>query len=306
VEATGTVEPAVRVFPASLVMGRVAEIGARAGEQVRRGDLLVRLDDRALAAALAEARATVQATEARVEQTRRQYERMERLQARGSATSKEYEDARASWQVQNALLEQAGAQVTAAQVNLGYTRITSPMDGWVAERQVEKGDMVSPGHTLYTLEDLSLVKVLVDVPQQQAAGFSPGDEVAIKLDGQTEEIAAGIARILPAGDAATRTFRMEILVDNSRGDLRSGMFARARFRQGERQVLLVAHGDLIQRGALNGVFVVDPGQVVRLRWLRLGDVHENGHEVLAGLAPGERFVAAPPPELADGMAVSPE
>ena len=84
------------------------------------------------------------------------------------------------------------------------------------------------------------------------------------------------------------------------------MFARARFRQGERQVLLVPHGALIQRDALSGVFVVDAGNAARLRWLRLGVSHENGREVLAGLVSGERFVAVPPPGLVDGMAVSPE
>ena len=303
-EGTGTVEPRARISPGTRVMGRVARVEAQAGEQVHRGDLLVALDDRDLKAAEVAAQAGVKVAEAQAEQARLQHERMERLHTRGSATAKEREDAQAAWSVQQALLEQVMARAAVARVNLGHARIHSPVDGWVAARSVEVGDMVAPGQILFTLEDLAQVKVMVDIPERQARLLAAGHEAVITVDGLQREIVAAITRVLPAGHAASRTFQVEILLDNPAGELRSGMFARARFAVDRRDALVVSDGDLVRRGALSGVFVVGGDEIARLRWLRLGQAMDGGHEVLAGLATGERYVTLPPAGLVDGTPVS--
>ncbi len=303
-EGTGTVEPLARISPGSRIMGRVAMVATEAGEQVKRGDLLVALDDRDLQATAAAAQAGVKVAEARAQQARLQYERMERLHSRGSATTKEREDAEAAWNIQSAQLEQVRAGVTVARVNLDHARIFSSVDGWVAARMVEVGDMVAPGQILFTLEDLAQVKVVVDIPEKQALRLATGHEAVVIVDGLQREITAAITRVLPAGNAATRTFQVEILLDNPQGALRSGMFVRARFAVDRREVLMVKTGDLVHRGALAGVYVVDADGVARLRWLRLGQSTAGGSEVLAGLQTGERYVTSPPAGLADGTPVS--
>jgi multidrug efflux pump subunit AcrA (membrane-fusion protein) len=117
------------------------------------------------------------------------------------------------------------------------------------------------------------------------------------------ERAAVVDRVAPAGDPTSRTFQVELILDNTDGRLRSGMFARAIFARGSRPALMVPAAALIRRGGLTGVYVVDGDGRARLRWLGLGRPQGDAVEALSGLTPGEAVVLGPPLGLADGVPV---
>ncbi len=302
-EATGSVEPWVRVSPGTKILGRVAAVAAREGDRVARGDLLVRLEDRDLKAAVDQARAAVGRAEAGLENARSQDARMEALHARGSVTDKMREDAATAGQVAEAALSEARAALAGAEATLAYTVIRAPRDGVVVERRVEPGDMATPGAPLLTLEDLSRVKVQVQVPEAAVMGLAPGAPATVRVDALEADFPAKVDRVWPAGDPASRTFRVELVLDNVESRLRSGLFVRARFPRGSRPALLVPAAALWQRGGLTGAYVLDGEGVARLRWVEPGRAHGEEVEILSGLAAGEVVVVDPPPALADGVPV---
>jgi multidrug efflux pump subunit AcrA (membrane-fusion protein) len=113
---------------------------------------------------------------------------------------------------------------------------------------------------------------------------------------------ATIAEILPSSNPATRTVTVRVVLDNPGGALRTGMFARLRFPGDGPASAVVPATAIVRRGPLTGVFVVDGG-VARLRWITLGHTQDGRVEAQTGLEAGERIVAAPPAELADGRRI---
>ncbi len=306
VRATASVEPSRRVMPGTKILGRVDAVPVSEGQAVKAGQLLAAIESRDLEAAVRQAQAGVDAAQAQLENARAQHERMVALQARGSATTKNLEDATAGFRMAEAGVEQAQANLAAARVTLGYARVVSPIDGWLVAKQIEVGDMVSPGRPLFTVEDLDPVKVVAEVPEAEVTGLAPGDPATVEVTAAGFRQTGSIARIMPAGDAHSRTFRCEIDLPNPEGRLKSGMFARVAFERSAaasvREALLVPAGALVQRGQLEGVYVVEDGHA-RLRWIRTGARQEGEVEVLSGLAPGDHYVVEPPAGLADGAPV---
>ncbi len=306
VRVTAAIEPSRRVMPGSKILGRVDAVPVSEGQRVEAGQLLARLESRDLEAAVDQTRAAVASAQAQLVNARAQHERMVELQGRGSATTKNLEDATAGFQMAEAGVDQARANLAAARVNLSYARVVSPLDGWLVAKQIEEGDMVSPGRPLFTVEDLDPVKVVAEVPETEISGLAPGDPAVVEVTAVGFRQAGEISRIVPAGDARSRTFRCEIVLANPQGVLKSGMFARVAFQPASatsaREALLVPAGAIVRRGQLEGLYVVEDAHA-RLRWVRTGARGDGEVEVLSGLSPGDRYVVEPPAGLADGVAV---
>ena len=120
-----------------------------------------------------------------------------------------------------------------------------------------------------------------------------GHEVPVAIDALDNAALEGkVVQIVPAADPASRTFLVKIeLPTDTR--LRSGLFGRAQFSRGERKALLIPRSAVVERGQLQGIFVLDQNQVASLRYISLGKTSGSGIEVLAGLQDGERVVAKP-------------
>ncbi len=295
--ATGSLEPLRRVSPGTKILGRLESVPVSEGQRVAKGALLAKLESRDLEAAVRQAEAAVRMAEANVENARAQRDRMSDLHGRGSVTDKNLEDATAGFRVAEAALDQAKANLAAAEVMLSYAAIRSPVAGWLVEKRVEAGDMAAPGAPLFTIEDLSRVKADVQVPEADVTGLAEGDPARVEI--LDREYDATVDRIAPSGDPASRTFSVKLMLDNADGVLKSGMFARVSFARGEREALRVPEAALVVRGQLEGLFIAGDGQA-RLRWVKTGRRDGGRVEILSGLEAGERYLAAPPSGLADG------
>lgn len=300
--ATATIEPIRRASPATVLMGRVDKILRREGDRVRAGETLALIDSRDVAARQGQADAGLAAARAAEANARAMRERMERLVERQAASRKMLEDAVLGHEAAVAQLQAAERGLEAAKVFTGYARVTAPFDGVVTARLVEAGDLAAPGRPLFVVEDTTRVKVEATVPETAAASLAQGGPAEIEA-GETRKEAA-IETILPAADPRTRTVTVRVVVDNADGALRSGMFARVTFGAQDRAAIAVPENALVRRGPLAGVFVVDDGEVARLRWLSLGPARDGRVEVLAGLAEGERYVASLPAGFEDGRRVT--
>jgi RND family efflux transporter MFP subunit len=230
---------------------------------------------------------------------------MQDLHARGSVTDKSLEDATARHRVAGAALAQERATLAASEVDLADTEISAPFTGWVVARLVEPGDIATPGTALFHIEDLSRIKVALAVPESEVVGVQVGDPLRVRVDVLERDWDGEVHKVLPAGDRSTRTYEVQLVLDNVEGLLKSGMSARASFHRGEQEALHVPLSAVVDRGQLRGVFVVGDDGRARLRWIRLGRADGARVDVLSGLSPGERYVVVPPPSLADGARVEP-
>jgi RND family efflux transporter MFP subunit len=306
-EVAGTVNAAQTSSLASQMMGTIIEIRVREGDRVQRGQVLAVIDDsqpraaidRALAAdnAVQQQVAAAESDLALAESTLKRYQA---LYERKSVSPQEYDEVKARQQSalsrrDMARAEQAQAKAGMAQARtlLDYARIRAPFDGVVTEKRVDPGTLASPGLPIFTIEDVSRYRLDATINESDLRYLHKGQQVPVKIDALADaELAGHIAQIVPAADPASRSFvvKIELPADTR---LRSGLFGRAQFSRGERKSLLIPRSAVMDRGQLQGIFVLDQNKVAGLRYITLGKPSGDRVEVLAGLRSGEQLVAKP-------------
>lgn len=209
----GKTAPARIVNLAAETDGRVEYIGAERGASLEKGDVIVRLDERDRSARLAQAEATVRQREV-------EYEGRSRLQTESYVSEAQLQEA-------IALLETAKAELTRARLDLAYMTISAPFAGALQARSVEVGDFVSRGDPVATFVDNRTIIVSANLSEFDARFVDVGKEAAAVL-ATGETVRGRIRYVAPVADEATRTFEVELEVDNRDGGLRAGGTAELR------------------------------------------------------------------------------
>jgi multidrug efflux pump subunit AcrA (membrane-fusion protein) len=196
-----------------------------------------------------------------------------------------------------AKMDQAKADVIRAQIYVGYGRITSPINGVVVSKQAEIGLLAAPGVPLMTLEDNFRYRLEVSVEDSMLKQIRLGTPSQISIDAiGPQEFSRRVTEIVPASDPGSRSSTVKIDLSDvketsgSQAVLRSGLYGRARFPIGQKQILAVPLKAILQRGQLVSVFVVDSSQVVHLRLIKAGKRYGDLLEVLSGLNDGDRVI----------------
>lgn len=286
-----TVEAARKAEVSTRISGRITGMRADVGSRVRSGQLLVTLDAGDVDAAIARA-------EAAQRQARRTFGRLESLEGDGAATAQELDEARAA-------LEMAEAALQEAMTQRRYAVLTAPFSGWVTSRLADPGDMAFPGRPILELIAEGGLKVIADVPAELGARLTPGDAVTVWEPASERRFEARIARIAPAVQTEARLLRLEAdleLVPISASLPLPGAYVRLELGGAAAGTLWIPADALVRRGQLTGVWLAE-GTVLRLRWIRPGQLRPGAVEVLAGLEGTELVVRRPPADLTDGIAV---
>jgi multidrug efflux system membrane fusion protein len=191
-----------------------------------------------------------------------------------------------------ARMEQVKADISNAQVYVGYGRILSPMDGIVTSRQAEVGLLAAPGVPLLTLEDNSRYRLEVSVEDSMLGRVRPAMPVRVVIDALgPREFSSRVTEIVPVSDPGSRSSTVKIDLFNELGKvLRSGLFGKARFPVGQKQVLKVPQRAIMQRGQLVSVFVVDSSSILQLRLIKTGKPYGDQIEIISGINNGDRIV----------------
>lgn len=306
-EAVGTVRAAQTTDLASQITGNIVEIRVQEGDRVHRGQVLAVIDDSAARAAVdrstaADLAAQQQVVEAGAELTlaestlkRNEYLYEQRIVSQQvfdeSKTRQETELARRD--IAKAGQTQAHAALNEAATLLGYTRIRAPFNGVVTRKKVDSGTLASPGMPILTVEDTRCYRLEVAVNENDVRYARIGERVPIVIEALGGGAVKGkVVQIIPAADPASRAFMVKIELPTD-ARLRSGVFGRTEFSRGQRQGLLIPRSAVVERGQLQGVFVLDQDKVANLRYVTLGKFYGSEIEVLSGLQRGERFVANP-------------
>lgn len=301
VAATASVEPETRVHVSTRMMGWVSELHVREGDIVAKGQRLLTIDDKDMRAKRTQVEAGIREAEAVVANAEAMAARFENLYAAKAVSKSQYDDVMTGLERARAGLAQAQAARAEVNVHLEYLDIRSPAAGMITRRMVEVGDMAAPGQPLLFVDAMDRMKIVARLGEKDVGAVSAGDRVHVdvsSLDDATYIVE--VARVISSANPGSRTYDVEMYVDNAAGRLRPGMFARAVFTVGERRGVLVPRAAVIERGQLTGVFTVDDENVVHLRWIRLGDDAGDRVEVISGLQGDETVVLSSARPLAEG------
>ena len=307
VEAMGTLQAAQTTQLASQIMANVVEMRVKEGDRVRRGQVLVILDGAQPRAAVEQATAAEHAAQQEIAAADSEYalaqatlKRYQDLYDKKSISPQEFDEVKARQQaaaardqLAQAGLAQAQAALTQAQTTLSYTQVRAPFDGVVTEKRADPGTLASPGMPLLTVEDQRRFRLEASVDEGDIHLIKLGQAVPVALDSLPgAQLQGRVAQIVPAADPASRSFIVKVeLPSDSR--LRSGLFGRAHIPRGQRQAILVARSAVVERGQLQGVYVVGEDQVATLRYITLGQTAGEQVEALSGLQAAERVVVVP-------------
>jgi membrane fusion protein (multidrug efflux system) len=297
-EAIGTLVAVRGVTLSAEVPGTVREISFDSGTSVKKGAVLVRLDTSTEQAQLESARADTTLAQLALK-------RAHALREGGANTQADLEAAEAR-------SKQTQAAVDTLLANIAKKTIRAPFDGRIAIRQVELGQVLSPGSPIASLQSVTPIYAEFSLPQQALAAVKVSQKVRMRTDifpGRSWE--GEVAIINPEVDVNTRNVRMRALFNNPDGRLAPGMFANVEVISGEpRPVTVVPVTSVLYAPYGDSVYVIEekqdggkPHATVRQKFIRVGERRGDFIAVLSGLSPGEAVVSGGGFKLRNGMSV---
>jgi RND family efflux transporter MFP subunit len=309
----GVVEAARQSTVSAQISGRIKEINFDVGDRVNKGQVILRIDERETAQALAGSNAQVLQAEATLQNAKASYERTRQLFEQKFISQSALDKAQADYQVARAQALASEAGAGQASLAHGYSAVVAPYSGVVAARLVEVGEMVMPGKPLMVGFDPAEMRVVVSVPQYklQDIGAHPKVKIELPPQGGRREVPNGSAvtpaqpsvsrwvnaaavTVQPLADARTHNTQVRVDLPANEAGVYPGMFVRAHFVVGQASKLVMPVSAVLHRSEVVAVYVVDTKGGVQLRQVRLGEATTDGAiEVLAGLNPGEQVALDP-------------
>ncbi|MDY7232731.1 efflux RND transporter periplasmic adaptor subunit [Hyalangium rubrum] len=296
----GTVQSLHSVVIRAQVDGLLTEVAFKEGQHVNKGDLLARIDDRAIVAEVEQARAEKARNEAQLQAARIDLERYGNLVRDEAIARQTVDQQKAQVEQLEATLRANEATLAAAQVRLSFTRITSPVTGRVGLRRVDAGNLVRASDTqgLVTVTQIDPISVIFSLPQddlprlQSLLREPAGAPVIAFSRAGGEPVAEGrLTMIDNQIDPTTGTIPLRAEFPNTEGKLWPGQFVTVELRIGESQGATVVSARAVQRG-LQGPFVfrVDDAKATVVP-VTLGYADDELAVVTSGVTPGNTVVS---------------
>ena len=288
--AVGSVRAVQQSAVASRIRANVIETSVRAGQVVKKDEVLIRLDDADLKARDQQAQAAVIAATARRDLAKIEFDRLHDLFKRDAAAKIEHDRAVTALKTAEAQLEQARQVAREAGTILGYATIRSPMTGKIIDKKIETGDSVVPGQLLVTLYDHTRMQLVASVRESLTHRLKVGQMIDVRLESLTKACKGKISEIVPEAESASRTFAVKVTGPCPPG-VYPGMFGRLLIPLDEEELLVIPQAAVRRIGQVTLVESAD-GDVLRRRAVQLGRSFGQDVQVLSGLSEGEKVAVA--------------
>jgi RND family efflux transporter MFP subunit len=300
--AEAVVEAVRQSTVSAQIAGRIVDLRFDVGDYVKKGDVIARIDERAVSQAEAASVAQVREAQAALANARAQYERSKQLLAQKFISQAALDQAESNYKSAQARVSALLAGAGQAATERSFATIVAPYSGVVSARLVELGEMATPGKPLFTGFDPSTLRVVATVPQAEVAAIQAGSKARVEVPSVGKWIDVKNIVVVPSADPRTHTTRIRLELPEDVRGVYPGVYARAHFVVGRALKLLVPRAAILRRSEVTAVYVVGADGVPRLRQVRLGEAaDENYVEVLAGVEPGERVALDP---IKAGMATA--
>jgi RND family efflux transporter MFP subunit len=285
--AVGTIRSRTQVDLSPRMVARIQEIRARSGDRVARGDLLVKLDDAELVSGVRQAAERAHQAAAAMDLASTELTRSRKLLASGNVTQQSFDQADSAFRQAQAFAQAAQDAQRQAEAVLGYASITSPIDGVVAERLADPGDLASPGNIVMRLFDPSRLMLEAPIREGLVSRIRLGEPLSFRVDALSTNLTGEVREVVPAVDPGSRTFLVKLCITNAPA-LMPGMFGVLALPTGTRSALTVPESSVARVGQLEYVRALLGGQMrqILVRTMPAGD---GWREVVSGLQPGMKI-----------------
>ncbi len=227
--STGVVVPDRTVTLAAKIVGRVVAVNAEEGDRAEMGDVLVDIGDAELRANLSAAEARLRMEELNWAHQERLAKRVRSLREQGTVSAENLDDANFKVDAAEQVVASARAEVARARAMLDETKIRAPFAGVIIRKDIETGDVTSPGEPLLVLEDHVTLRFRTNVKEQDIPRIEKGQIITVTIDALGDlALDATITKIVPSGDLSTHEFLVEATLP-AQDKLYPGMFGKAEF-----------------------------------------------------------------------------
>ena len=252
--------------------GRIQKLNAEVGDFVSKGQTLVEMD-----------RVQLEQAELKLRNDETELERVRTLLAQGGISQADFEQLELACNVSRSTYKNL----------LENTILRSPVSGVVTARNYDRGDMYTMAQPIYTVQQITPVKVLVAISETEYTKVKKGDKVVLTADALPGKSFEGrVSRLHPTMDPATHTFNVEVQVPNTRRELRPGMYVRASVDFGDNRSIVVPDTAILkmQGSGTRTLFVINDEGLSEVRIVTLGRHWDGNYEILSGLQEGEKVV----------------
>lgn len=266
--------------------GRIRKINAEVGDYVTKGQILAEMDRTQLD------QLAIQVANDDVE-----YERLKGLYSEGGVSQSDFEAAEMAYKLRKLNYE----------TTLENTILRSPITGYVSARNFDTGDMFAMSAPIFTVQQVTPVKILVGISESEYTLVKKGDAVTLTVDAFPDRVFSGkVERIYPTIDAATRTFKAQVVVSNTDRVLRPGMYARVTVNFGTRHSVMVPDQALVKQEGTGTrfIYVLNADGTVRYLPVQAGRHMGTEYEIVSGLEDGDTVVVKGQSALKDGVKVN--
>ncbi len=266
--------------------GRIRKINVEVGDYVVKGQILAEMD-----------RLQLDQTELQVQNDDIEYERLKGLYKEGGVSQSDFETAELGYKIRKTTLENLREN----------TILRSPITGFVSARNFDSGDLYSMSSPLFTVQQVTPVKLLVGISESEYTKIKKGDSVSLTVDAIPGETFTGkVDRLYPTIDPATHTFKAEVVVPNANRVLRPGMYARVTVNFGTRHSVIVPDMSLVKQEGTGTrfIYVLKADNTVSYLPVTIGRHMGQEYEILSGLEEGSQVVVKGQSLLKDGVKVN--
>lgn len=283
---TATVEPYAKNNIAPQSSLRITKINVEVGDFVRAGQVLAEMD-----------RLSLQQAELQMKNNETEYKRLQGLYDAGGLSKSDLDAAELSYKVSKTNYDNL----------LQNTILRSPINGVITARNYDKGDMFTMGQAIYTVEQITPVKLLVGISESEYTSVKKGNEVSITVDAFPGRTFTGkINRIYPTINETTHTFNVEVIVTNTDRVLRPGMYARVTVQFGVNRSVVVPDSAVVKQTGSGErfIYVLNADGTVTYQNVKLGRHIGATYEILSGIEDGAQVVTEGQVRLRDGIKVT--
>ncbi len=304
-EISGSLDADEQAVVRAEVAGAVLETYAEAGQTVRRGALLARLDDTALRDQALSAKSAVSTAQNAADIAQRNLQRNEALIKVGAIADRDLENARNAAMAAQTQLDNAKAVYVNAQKTLDKTQVVAPFDGVISARNVSGGDYLSPGGAMFSIVNPATMRLEASVPANEMAEVTVGLPVRFEVTGYPGRSFTGhITRINPTADPTTRQVGLLARIPNAGRTLVAGLFAAGRVATETRQSPVIPASAVDEHGIRPSVMALRQGKVTPVEVeLGIRDNVAETVEILKGLAAGDTILVGAARGISPGTPV---
>jgi len=304
VTLNGKVEPERSVKVYSRLSAYVEKILKEEDDYVSEGTVMALLDDTEIRIQYRQAENQLKQAELTLNDEEQKFNRSEQLKKEDLISEEDYQMAKTNYYNARIEYQNQMENFKDLQLQLEYTQIRAPIEGYIVERLIDVGSRVNANEEVYSVEDFSPLLIRLYVPASDAINLEKGMPVDISSELFPGRVFQGEVKLInPRIDAESGTVKVTVEVKNSRDLLKPGMFVEARILISEDEdKLAIPHKALVYKKGAPFVFLFAAGQV-RLQGIETGISHEDRIEVVSGLQRGDKIVVVGIEDLKDGMKV---